>query len=271
MFLIEKAKQNQKINDNDYYNENNILCCGNCHEEKEFILPNGTKVPCVCKCEIERMEMEDRKDKRETFIRHNLKYIDEEYRNFRLCDVDNSSGEFDFANNFINNFEDIKRMKTGLYIYGDTGNGKTTIAKAIANELFDKEYRVLMMSCNKAVEKINEGNGNTKENINYFKDVIINSDLIVLDDFGATRETDYQIERIYNLINYLYENKKIVILTTNISRSDLGTENSLSKKRIFDRIIEMTYGVFIKGSGIRKDLARNKMEEMKKLLSGKEE
>lgn len=266
--IIEKAKKNQKINDNDYYNENNILCCGNCHEEKEFVFPNGNKVPCVCKCEMERMENEERLERKQSFIRNNIKYIDSEYRDFYLKDIDNSNKDFDFAFRFVEKFDELKKLKTGLYIYGDTGNGKTTIAKAIANEIFQKEYRVLMMSCNKAIQKINEGNGNTQENILHFKQVIKDSDLIVLDDFGASRETDYQLEKIYNLINYLYENKKVIIITTNISRIDLGKEDNMTKKRIFDRIIEMTYGIYIKSVGVRKDLARSKINEIEKLLKG---
>lgn len=266
--IIENAKKNQKINENDYYNENNILCCGNCGDEKEFIMPNGAKVPCLCKCEMEKMELEEKLEKRQSFIRNNQKYIDNEYRDLYLKDIDNSSKEFDFAFNFVEKFEELKKLKTGLYIYGDTGNGKTTIAKAIANELFDKEYRVLMMSCNKAIQKINDGNGNTQENIVHFKQTLLNSDLIVLDDFGASRETDYQLEKIYNLINYLYENRKTIIITTNIPRADLGSEQNLTKKRIFDRIIEMTYGVLISGVGVRKQLARNKITEMEKILKG---
>lgn len=264
---INKVKKNQEKNENDYYNEENILICGKCHTEKEFRI-NGNKVPCLCECQMKRYEEEEKIIKRQSFLRNNEYLIEKEYRNLYFNDVDNSSGEFDFAFNFVENFEEIKKLKTGLYIYGDTGNGKTTIAKAIANELFNKEYRVLMLSFNKAIDKINEDNGNTQENSNHFKQTIRNCDLIILDDFGSTNPSEFQLKRIYNLINYLYENRKIVIITSNISRKDLGVETEFSQKRIFDRIIEMTYGVLISGVGIRKKIARNKINEMEKILKG---
>ena len=158
-------------------------------------------------------------------------------------------------------------MNTGLYIFGEVGNGKTTIASAIANELLERQYRVMMIPTNQAIYKINNGDGNTQENINHFKQTLLDMDLIVLDDFGATRETAYQLEKIYNLINFLYENRKVIIITSNITRKDLGEETDLTKKRIFDRIIEMTYGCFVRKAGLRKELAKDKQKMIKEIFN----
>ena len=265
--MIKSIMKNQKNNDNDYYNENNVLVCGKCHTEKEYITPSGRKIPCLCECRCRELELEEKQHLKKDFIRNNIRYIDIEYRNIYFKDVNELKQEYDWSYKFVNEFETFKKMNTGLYIFGEVGNGKTTIASAIANELLERQYRVMMIPTNQAIYKINNGDGNTQENINHFKQTLLDMDLIVLDDFGATRETAYQLEKIYNLINFLYENRKVIIITSNITRKDLGEETDLTKKRIFDRIIEMTYGCFVRKAGLRKELAKDKQKMIKEIFN----
>lgn len=265
--MIKNIMKNQKSNDNDYYNEKNVLVCGKCHTEKEYITPSGRKIPCLCECRCRELEQEEKEYKKKDFIRNNIRYIDIEYRNIYFKDVNELEQEYNWSYKFVNEFETFKKMNTGLYIFGEVGNGKTTIASAIANELLERQYRVMMIPTNQAIYKINNGDGNTQENINHFKQTLLDMDLIVLDDFGATRETAYQLEKIYNLINFLYENRKVIIITSNITRKDLGEETDLTKKRIFDRIIEMTYGCFVRKAGLRKELAKDKQKMIKEIFN----
>lgn len=265
--MIKSIMNNQKTNDEDYYNEKNILVCGKCHTEKEVISLSGKKVPCLCDCRVKELEEEDKKIAKQDFIRNNIRYIDIEYRNIYFKDVNELQKEYHWSYKFVNEFETFKKMNTGLYIFGEVGNGKTTIASAIANELLEKQYRVMMITANQAIYKINNGDGNTQENINHFKQTLIDMDCIILDDFGATRETAYQLEKIYNLINFLYENRKVIIVTSNIARKDLGEETDLTKKRIFDRIIEMTYGCFVRKAGLRKELAKDKQKIINEIFN----
>ena len=265
--MIKNIMKNQKNNDNDYYNEKNVLVCGKCHTEKEYITPSGRKIPCLCECRCRELEQEEKEYKKKDFIRNNIRYIDIEYRNIYFKDVNELEQEYNWSYKFVNEFETFKKMNTGLYIFGEVGNGKTTIASAIANELLERQYRVMMIPTNQAIYKINNGDGNTQENINHFKQTLLDMDLIVLDDFGATRETAYQLEKIYNLINFLYENRKVIIITSNITRKDLGEETDLTKKRIFDRIIEMTYGCFVRKAGLRKELAKDKQKMIKEIFN----
>lgn len=254
--MIEKNKNNKK--ENDYYKDG-LLYCGNCNTEKEFILPSGRKVPCLCECQAEKEKLEEEKEKLNTHIFYNKKYIDTDYQNVFFKDIENLNEYYKFANKFVDNFDEIKKTKTGLYIFGDTGNGKTYIASAIANELLHKGYKVLMTKNNDAIKQLNETS-------TYFKSLILEMDLIIIDDFGANRETDFQLEQVYNLINFLYSNKKVVIFTTNIPRIELGNEQNITKKRIYDRVIEMTYGIYLKNAGMRKNIANEKRKILEDLL-----
>ena len=261
---INKSK-NQKVNNNpnDYYKDD-ILYCGNCNKPKEvFIELINKKIPCICECENKKMLLEEENERKQNHYIFDIKYIDKEFQNIYFKDVENLEQYYLFAKKFVENFEEIKKTHTGLYIFGDTGNGKTYISCAIANELFKKGYKVMVTKNNDAVKKINDFDEDISTN---FKNELRMMDLIVIDDFGTNRETDYQIEQVYNLINFLYSNKKIVIFTTNIPRKNLGEEIAISKKRIYDRIIEMSYGVYLRNEGYRKDIAKNKQKVFEKLL-----
>lgn len=263
--IIAKNKNQKKAN--DYYVEG-ILYCGNCHTEKEFVLPSGKKVPCLCKCEEEKYNQQEEKEKLQDKIRNNIRYIDSQYRNVNLNNLDGLDTDADlaFVKPFIDNFEEFKKMNMGLYIFGDYGNGKTTMASAIANELLNKGYLVLMTPCNEAIRKISDKDNNNK---NFFQQTIQNMDLIILDDFGTNRDTEFQNEQLFNLIDFLYSNKKCVIFTTNLPRIELANKNIPQMARCYDRIIEMTKGIYIKRPSMRIKISKEKQNKLDEILKGK--
>lgn len=46
-------------------------------------------------------------------------------------------------------------------------------------------------------------------------------DFLVLDDLGASKTTEWVLEKLYQLINYRYEQQKITIFTSNLEEEDL--------------------------------------------------
>ena len=64
--------------------------------------------------------------------------------------------------------------------------------------------------------------------------------LLILDDFGIERSTEYALEQIYNIINARYLKSKPTIITTNLNFKDIETEQEdIMLDRIYSRIIEM--------------------------------
>lgn len=263
--MIRKAKNNIKEND---YVENGLLYCGNCHTEKEFILPSGRKVPCMCDCMEKQYQEQEAKEKLQDFVRNNIRNIDSQYRNISLKDIDDIDTDTDlsFIKPFIENFIEFKKASMGLYIFGNYGNGKTTIASAIANELLQNGYRVLMTPCNEAINQISD-----RDNAPYYKDKLKNMDLIILDDFGSNRDTEFQKEQLYNLFDFLYSNRKCIILTTNVPRKELANRDNIQMARTYDRIIEMTKGIMIKRESMRIKISKEKQSKLDELLKIKGE
>lgn len=265
--MSNKVSKNFENNQNDY-EKDGLLYCGKCNTPKQFILPSGIKVFALCDCMQKEYEEKEKQMQKQEFIRNNKYNIDTQYRNVYMKDIFDidTDEELKFIKLFIDNFDVFKKEKMGLYIFGEYGNGKTTIASCIANELLERQYKVLMTACNEAIRLFND-----KNNTEYYKQKLRTMDLIILDDFGSNRDTDFQKEQLYNLINYLYSMKKVIIITTNIPRKDLGERTDGQQSRCYDRIIEMTKGIHLKRGSMRIKISKEKQNKIDEILNLKGE
>ena len=65
--------------------------------------------------------------------------------------------------------------------------------------------------------------------------------LLIIDDLGAERGTDYALEKVYNIIDSRYLSGKPLILTTNMTLKDMQESEDIRYRRIYDRIFEMCF------------------------------
>ncbi len=63
--------------------------------------------------------------------------------------------------------------------------------------------------------------------------------LLILDDFGMERGTEYGLEQIYNVVDSRYRSGKPLIVTTNLSLDELQHPQDTPHARIYDRLLEM--------------------------------
>lgn len=149
--------------------------------------------------------------------------------------------------NYAENFADFRRDGKGLLIYGTVGNGKTFMAAAIANKLIDDGYRVLMTSMTRIVNQIW-----SDQNKNEYLDSLKNYDLLIIDDFGVERETDFMSEKVFEIIDARYRQELPLIVTSNLTDEELRTPGDLKKQRVYSRIFEMCLPFKVSGADRRK-------------------
>ncbi len=80
------------------------------------------------------------------------------------------------------------------------------------------------------------------------------------------RNSDFALEQVFNVIDSRYRSKKPLIITTNLTLSELNNAADIAHKRIYDRILERCIPVRINNRNIRQDNASANLKEAKKIL-----
>lgn len=273
--LEEKAKQSIKVNDGDYIGDNGLWYCGKCKTPKQVeveFLGQIRKPMCLCRCEAEKREAEE-KARKEAEERERLQRRIAENREagFPESDMLTWTFENDDKQNvkvtnamlrYVENFDDMKSKGKGLLLYGAVGTGKTFAACEVANALIDKGYSALVTSFSRLTNTIQGMYEGKQEYI----DGLNNFDLLVIDDLGAERKSEYMQEMVYNIIDSRYRSGLPMIITTNLTIEEITKPDSIGNSRIYDRIIERCFPILVDGNSRRRKAVRADYEEIKKML-----
>ena len=168
------------------------------------------------------------------------------------------------ARKYVQNWEQMKEKNIGLLIWGDVGCGKSFLAGAIANALIDQEIRVKMTNFTAILNDLSS----TFEGRNEYLNRLCSYPLLIIDDFGMERGTEYGLEQVYSVIDGRYRSKKPLIVTTNLTLTELRSAADTAHKRIYDRVLDMCVPIFCKGESFRKHAAEDKLTEMKRVIDG---
>ena len=90
---------------------------------------------------------------------------------------------------------------------------------------------------------------------------------LILDDFGMERGTEYGLEQVYNVIDSRYRSGKPLIVTTNLTLTELQNPQDTPHARIYDRLLEMCAPVCFSGENFRRESAQNKLNRLKQLMN----
>ena len=269
--LDELARHNEPVKQAGDYIQDDILMCGKCGTPKECLVEvMGTvrKFGCLCKCQSERYRDEQAQMRqREAFERINRLRTqgiqDKHYREWTFANDDGSNPQMmDKARKYCERWMDMYRDNIGLLLWGDVGNGKTYFAACIANYLIDHGVPVLMTNF---IRLANALSGYDEDKNAYIKS-LDNYKLMIIDDLGAERQSDYMLEQVYNVIDSRYKSRQPLIITTNLQLSEIKNPADIKYSRIYSRILEMCVPIAFRGADRRKEVSTTKLEKAKKLF-----
>ncbi|HMO78757.1 MAG TPA: chromosomal replication initiator protein DnaA [Candidatus Paceibacterota bacterium] len=101
-----------------------------------------------------------------------------------------------------------------LFIYGNTGNGKTHLLQAVGNTIktLYPEKKVFYLTSEKfTIEYISSVQSNK---VNLFKDKYRKYDVLIMDDIQFLSGKDRTQEELFHLFNTLYDNNKQIIFSS---------------------------------------------------------
>lgn len=245
-------RENEEIRDNMIY-------CSVCGGVRLYVGVDwrGNKIARRCECskcyEAERKRLKEEEERRNKAIRiEKLKsrsLMDERYKEKQFSDLELINDSFINAYNRCKKYCDVSRevfnKGYGIYLWGNSGTGKTLLTSCMANELMEKEYTVLFTNFFEILKAIrNTYNNKTTETDESIINNIAEVDFLFIDDLGTESLSknsgdNFTQDKIFEIINKRYNKQKPTIFSSNYPIKDLVATRNFMDKTV-DRINEMS-------------------------------
>lgn len=255
--IISLCQQPQGADPQDYI-KGGLLYCHKCHTAKQVVVQFGPNVRTEnCNCVCQQQDWEDQKKQRELrewqHYCENLRSRGIQDATLRDCCFEQSDGSnpanMKIAKRYAAAFsENFYPQGSGLLLWGDVGTGKSYVAACIANALISQGIPALMTSATKINNELFHQQDKNKylETLNYYQ-------LLIIDDLGVERKTDFAMENLFTVIDERYKSNKPLIITTNLTLEQMENPTLMDHKRIYDRILEKCTPLAFDGSNKRRE------------------
>jgi DNA replication protein DnaC len=139
---------------------------------------------------------------------------------------------------FVRNIDEHLDSGRGLWLFGDVGTGKTTLAMLVSKAALDAGRSVAIYSLPRLLAELRTTFGEESDH-SYVQllDRLTAVDLLHIDDVGAEKTSEWVLEQLYAIVNARYEEQRSIVITTNLKeRDDLAEQIN---ERTVSRLEEM--------------------------------
>lgn len=227
-------------------------------------------VSIACQCEAdERQRQKDEQATREKRARiskalklssamEDIKSMS--FQNFYMRDGARSS--YDEVVSAVKNFDERKRQ--GVFIFGETGNGKSHLTAAGGNELIKRGYAVIYITEKDLFNRLKATNNfKNPETFSEIMNACLDADLLIWDDFMSSQKiSDDEKDWIFQIINGRERANKPIWMTTNLTSEEFQSERIAyvldNKGRTWWRIIGNMNCIYNQAMNYRRSAAMSK-------------
>ena len=258
----------------EYLNEaDGLIYCACCHTPRQakiqlkgydqMVFP-----PVMCRCrreEAQRAE-EERVQSQFEIETKRMKAEGLQDRAIFSYRFENDNGlnpQMETAKRYVQNFETMEKKGMGLLLCGSVGTGKTFMAGCIANALLEKRIPVLMTKFSRILNQLTCQIGEDK---NRLLESFDNYRLLIIDDLGAERNSEFALEQVFSVIDARVQSGRPMIVTTNMTLSMLQNPADIAHARIYDRILAHCIPVKVNDVRIRQKNAEKEVQSLRKML-----
>jgi len=149
------------------------------------------------------------------------------------------------AREFVDTFTDDFR---NLFLYGDTGVGKTFLSNCIAKELIDKAFSVIYLTSFEFFDTMAKSKFEKDDAAETMCEHIFDCDLLILDDLGTEMTNSFTVSQLFLCLNERILRRKSTIISTNLSLESLV---DIYSERTFSRITSNYTMLKLTGDDIR--------------------
>ncbi|MFC4661712.1 ATP-binding protein [Oceanobacillus aidingensis] len=264
--LLENSGMSNSINKPD------PLICEDCKEERPMTqVKHPFKdelrwVHCACPCKIKQMEDFDREQKtKERRIRINkilrLSSSMEDIKAMTFQNYKRRKGSENAHEEIAKALRNFGDSKEGVFIFGETGNGKSHLTAAGGNELIKQGYAVIFITEKDLFSRLlATKNFKNEESFHEIMGACLDADLLIWDDFlSSQRLSNDEKDWMFQIINGRERANKPIWYTSNLTPAEFESDATAykfdDKGRTWWRIIGNNNCVFNKAMNYRKSQA----------------
>lgn len=260
------------LKEDEYLNEaDGLIYCSKCHTPRQCRVQLGGKEfrPAIrCRCQQDAYEQQEKERKQREFLEHisRLKASglqDKALRDYNFSNKKGYNPEIRKAHEYVAHWKEMKEKSLGLLLWGDVGTGKSFFAGCIANALLEQGVPVLMTNFARILNTLT---GMYSDDRNRFIESFNQYSLLIIDDLGVERSSEFALEQVFSVIDSRYRSRKPIIITTNLTLEELKKPQDLAHARIYDRILERCIPVKISRQNIREMNAASNLKAVRKLF-----
>lgn len=241
------------IDESELPSKESTEVCEECFGTGTKLDPLKGAIPCPCR-------RRDRSRKLIAAARIPRRYEKCSFANFAINPGTSQERALHHAHKFANEYPAVNR---GLLFMGPAGVGKTHLAVSIIRDLINKGFAGLFYESGSLLKEIQDSyNPISKSSELKVLAPVYQTDVLVLDELGASVPTDWVRDTMYQIINKRYNDNKLTIFTTNyLDKPDDKTKQPEERityleeritYRLRSRLYEMCTNVVIDGEDYRR-------------------
>jgi len=187
-------------------------------------------------------------------------------KRYEHCDLEsykpNNSGQKRAKADVMRFLEKYPLIDVGLLFLGNCGVGKTHLAVSLLKQIIREKHDFGLFYDFRDLLREIQGSWNSVSQSSEIEVLrpVLSADVLVLDELGANKPTDWVRDTIAYIINYRYNEKKLTIFTSNYpdtaSRPGEETLTDRIGARLRSRLYEMCKVIEINGEDFRQEIMK---------------
>lgn len=200
---------------------------------------------------LQKLEQEERTRKARILFDKSKMGARFQTRTFDTFKVDEHNAKVTEAvKRYSDSFETYAKQGVGFMLSGPYGCGKTHLAAALAIDLINRGTSVIFGTLINLLGKIKQTYNSDQNDEFAILETYSTVDLLIIDDLGKERVSEWMLEKLFSIVNTRYENNLPIVVTTNYNVETLIEKLSSGKNRdigesIVSRLHEICRGMHI--------------------------
>ena len=144
----------------------------------------------------------------------------------------------DAVKEFVQAIDERLDEGAGIWLMGDVGTGKTTLAMLVSKAAVEAERTVAIYSLPRLLARIRrtyDAEAGEQSYLGFFER-LTSVDLLHIDDLGVEKRSDWVLEQLYAIVNERYEAQRSMVVTTNLDQAAL--EDQIGPRTV-SRLVEI--------------------------------